>query len=83
METSACQKKHSTCPFPSSFTDQAFLALKRESVFQNPFSRNSLIQQFRVVFFLLNLLQGVRRRVFQRLFAAFTAEQFELQDDGG
>ena len=30
---------------PSSLPDQAFLALKRESVFQNPFSRNSLIQQ--------------------------------------
>ena len=30
---------------PSSLPDQAFLPLKRESVFQNPFSRNSLIQQ--------------------------------------
>ena len=44
-DQSVWMEKHSTCPFPSSFPDQAFLALKRESVFQNPFSRNSLIQQ--------------------------------------
>ena len=34
---------------PSSLPDQALLAFKGESVFQNPFSRNSLIQQFRMV----------------------------------
>ena len=67
----------------SSLPDQTLFAFEGQAVFQDTFRRDPAGQQFRVVFFLLNLLQGVGGGVLQGGFIIQRIKYLEFHDHGG
>ena len=66
-----------------SFSDQAFLSLKGETVFQDVFRRNPPGKKACFIALFLNLTKGVQGGIREALFTLASVQYFKFHDDGG